>query len=140
MLELEGGKWLALPPGFKTSVPPLPRELRHSAAVNAMIGRAERNAAAADGEGTQWSKDYADAVIRWATALMPIGPTDASDERDPAAALIAVARGEVVDSEIVRDLIGEGFVHATTTRLIVTDEGRAYLDAEVPVTRCISYY
>jgi hypothetical protein len=33
---------------------------------------------------------------------------------------------------MARHLIGLGFMHATTTRLVVTDEGRAWLDQTTP--------
>jgi len=72
VLELEGGKWLAMRPGFHTSVPPFNSraETLHFA-MSAAIRRAERCAAAEDGEGTRWTKDYADAVIYWAQTPMP---------------------------------------------------------------------
>jgi hypothetical protein len=51
------------------------------------------------------------------------------DEDDRRRALIAIADGEAVDGSVVRDLIGIGYVHATTTRLIITEEGNAFLQS-----------
>lgn len=42
-------------------------------------------------------------------------------------ALNAIDAGESVEGQAVHDLVGEGFVHVTTERLLVTDEGRAWL-------------
>jgi hypothetical protein len=49
------------------------------------------------------------------------------DEIDLQSALLAIDAGETVDWSVSRNLIGAGFVQATTTRLIVTDEGRKFL-------------
>lgn len=48
-------------------------------------------------------------------------------------ALTNIAAGEPVEGPIVRDLVGEGYVDATTTRLVVTDDGRAWLARLVDV-------
>jgi N6-adenosine-specific RNA methylase IME4 len=50
-----------------------------------------------------------------------------SDEIEMQSALRAIDAGHDVDWSIMRHLVGAGFVHATTTRLSVTDEGRAFL-------------
>jgi hypothetical protein len=82
VLKLEGGKWLAMPPGFHTNVTPFNScaETLHFA-MSAMIRRAERCAAAGDGEGTRWTKDYADAVICWEQTLMPACASSDKPER-----------------------------------------------------------
>lgn len=51
----------------------------------------------------------------------------AEDELAMQAALLAIDACEVIESEMLRHLIGAGFAHATTTRVVVTDEGRAFL-------------
>lgn len=50
-------------------------------------------------------------------------------------ALLAVAAGESVDSEALRDLVGIGFVHVTTSRPIVTEEGQEWLRATAAARR-----
>jgi hypothetical protein len=77
VLELEGGKWLTKPPSFHTNVPPFNSraETLHFA-MSAMIRRA-----GGDGEGTRWTKDYADAVICWAQILMPACASSDKPER-----------------------------------------------------------
>jgi len=49
-----------------------------------------------------------------------------SDEIELQSALCEIDAGREVDWSIMRQLVGAGFVHATTTRLFVTDEGRAF--------------
>ena len=48
-------------------------------------------------------------------------------EMDLQLALTAIKDGAPVDGEIVRGLIGLGYAHATTTRILITDEGEAFL-------------
>jgi len=43
------------------------------------------------------------------------------------AALLAIDAEQRIESEMIRHLIGAGFARATTTRISVTDEGRAFL-------------
>ncbi|WP_316188303.1 MULTISPECIES: MT-A70 family methyltransferase [unclassified Bradyrhizobium] len=50
-----------------------------------------------------------------------------SDELELQAALRAIDAGEAIDGGMVRHLIGAGFAHATTKRIMVTDDGRAFL-------------
>jgi N6-adenosine-specific RNA methylase IME4 len=54
------------------------------------------------------------------------------DELEMHAALLAIDAGERVEPSMIRNLIGAGFAHATTNRLVVTDEGRAFLAQLVP--------
>jgi hypothetical protein len=49
------------------------------------------------------------------------------DERALQAALRLVAAGESIEWQILRHLVGAGYLHATTTRLVITDEGCAFL-------------
>jgi hypothetical protein len=49
------------------------------------------------------------------------------DELERRKALLAVAAGESIDAQVVRDLVGIGFVHVTKSRLVVTEEGDAWL-------------
>ncbi|WP_407146273.1 DNA methyltransferase [Bradyrhizobium sp. ORS 86] len=160
VLELSDGQWLAMPPGFRTDYSPFASRgeaLRF--AVDAAIRKAEKYADTPEGEGTHWTRDYADQVIRWLRTLLPQDDMNqgaaaaaappsghpgslqvcANSQTDPnaclvderRAALVAISRGEeVADREMVRALVGEGLVHATTTRLVLTEEGRAFLDGE----------
>lgn len=41
--------------------------------------------------------------------------------------------GESPSSDVVRDLVGIGYVHATATKLIVTEEGEAFLQQGAPI-------
>jgi N6-adenosine-specific RNA methylase IME4 len=56
------------------------------------------------------------------------------DEINLQAALIAIGDGLVVEGDIVRHLVGIGHVTATTTRLVITEEGRRWLDSLVDVS------
>jgi hypothetical protein len=49
------------------------------------------------------------------------------DELAMQAALLAIDAGEKIETEMLRHLIGAGFARATTARVVVTDEGRAFL-------------
>jgi N6-adenosine-specific RNA methylase IME4 len=55
------------------------------------------------------------------------------EEMDLQQQLAAIADGLELDPEIVRHLVGLGYVTATTTRLVLTDEGRRFLDSLVDV-------
>ncbi|CAL77391.1 hypothetical protein; putative transcriptional activator, adenine-specific DNA methyltransferase domain [Bradyrhizobium sp. ORS 278] len=50
-----------------------------------------------------------------------------SDELEMQTALLAIDAGEAIDSGMARHLIGAGLAHASTKRISVTDEGRAFL-------------
>ncbi|UGY14178.1 hypothetical protein HAP48_0037320 [Bradyrhizobium septentrionale] len=49
------------------------------------------------------------------------------DELDMQAALLAIDGGEQIDGDMVRHLVGAGFAHCTSTRVMVTDAGRDFL-------------
>jgi hypothetical protein len=49
------------------------------------------------------------------------------DELAMQAALLAIDAGERVETEMMRHLIGAGFARATTTRVVVTGDGREFL-------------
>ncbi|UFX41817.1 hypothetical protein HAP47_0021165 [Bradyrhizobium sp. 41S5] len=49
------------------------------------------------------------------------------DELDMQAALFAIDAGERIDGDMVRHLVGAGFAHCTSTRVMVTDAGRDFL-------------
>jgi hypothetical protein len=49
------------------------------------------------------------------------------EELERRRALAAVAAGENISPEVTRDLVGIGFLHVTTSRLVVTEEGDAWL-------------
>jgi hypothetical protein len=55
------------------------------------------------------------------------GPDDPDKHRFWA--LLAIDAGSEVDGADVRDLVGVGYAHCTSTKVLVTDEGRAFLDA-----------
>jgi hypothetical protein len=44
-------------------------------------------------------------------------------------ALLAVAAGESIGPEAMRDLVGVGFVHVTTSRRVVTEKAMAWLES-----------
>jgi hypothetical protein len=54
------------------------------------------------------------------------------DELGMQAALRAIDAEETVDGEMIRHLVGTGFAHVTTSRVLVTEEGRAFLAQLVP--------
>ena len=56
-----------------------------------------------------------------------------NDEIDLQFALTSAAAGEPIDNEIARHLVGVGYLRTTTKRLVVTDEGSAFLDSLVDV-------
>jgi hypothetical protein len=49
------------------------------------------------------------------------------DQLERRSALLAVQAGQRISWEEVRDLVGLGLVHVTTSRLVVTEEGEAWL-------------
>jgi hypothetical protein len=51
------------------------------------------------------------------------------DELERRRALRAVAAGESICPEAMRDLVGVGFVHITTSRRVVTEEAMAWLES-----------
>jgi hypothetical protein len=55
------------------------------------------------------------------------GGQPADDEEGRRQALAAIAAGETLEWSVVRDLVGVGYVHATTSRLVITEEGEAFL-------------
>jgi hypothetical protein len=60
------------------------------------------------------------------------------DELERRRALLAVSSGESVSGEAMRDLVGIGFVHITTSRLVITEEGDAWLrSSEIEVSSCV---
>ncbi|WP_440640256.1 MT-A70 family methyltransferase [Bradyrhizobium sp. PUT101] len=62
-------------------------------------------------------------------ALQTRLPVDADELAEQLALLdIAAGRWDAVDSDMIRHLVGgRGFAHCTTTSVLVTDEGRAFL-------------
>jgi hypothetical protein len=60
------------------------------------------------------------------------------DELELQAALLAIDAGEPIEAGTIRHLIGAGFAHASTKRLVVTDEGRAFLAHLVPQASAVS--
>jgi hypothetical protein len=51
------------------------------------------------------------------------------EELERRRALLAAAAGENISPEVTRDLVGIGFLHVTTSRLVVTEEGDAWLQS-----------
>lgn len=83
VLELDNGKWLARPPGFMVDGDQHDnRALALDVAVGAMIARAERFMANAEGEGTHWSPEFGEAVIKWARALLERGIAETGEDMD----------------------------------------------------------
>ena len=108
VLELENGKWLAHPPGFNTDGQQFEtRKEALTAACDAIIERADTYFEnSKTGEGICWTAGFAAAVIHFAKSWRPkdIPSAPAPDEADE---------------------------RATTKRLVLTDEGRALLNAGV---------
>lgn len=72
VLALEGGKYLAHPPGFRVDGKQhVSREIALRSAIAAMVRKARKNARAKEGQGTHWSEGYAGRVIDWALSLKP---------------------------------------------------------------------
>jgi hypothetical protein len=81
VLELEDGRWLAHPDGFRVDLPIFfaSRDAALSHAVDEVVRRAETYMAAKPGEGMQWSVEYGKAVIAWAEKLRPAQAADRAD-------------------------------------------------------------
>ena len=58
---------------------------------------------------------------------LDIADSVTDDELDMQAALLAIDAGERIDGDMVRHLVGAGFAHCTSTRVMVTDAGRDFL-------------
>jgi hypothetical protein len=74
VLELENGKWLAHPPGFRVEVPVffVSREDAMTDAADEMVIRAQRYMGNGEGDGTHWTADFGGHVIRWALSLKEV--------------------------------------------------------------------
>jgi hypothetical protein len=85
VLELENGKWLAHPPGFRVDVPMffVDREEALQSAVEEVVCRAQTYMGNEEGEGTQWSADYGNQVIHWARSLLADIGKPRSEEINP---------------------------------------------------------
>jgi hypothetical protein len=72
ILELDNGRWLALPPSFHVERPQYDsREVALRAAIASLIRRARKYMRNKEGEGTHWTEGYAGRVIEWALSLKP---------------------------------------------------------------------
>jgi hypothetical protein len=72
ILELDNGRWLALPPSFHVERPQYDsREAALRAAIASLIRRARKYMRNKEGEGTHWTEGYAGRVIEWALSLKP---------------------------------------------------------------------
>lgn len=112
VLALEGGQWLAHPPGFRIDGRQhASREAALRAAIAAMLRKARKNMRAKDGEGTSWTEGFAGRVIDWALSL---APPRRLDEATIDKALLAIdadddlvrTRGAIVQALVARKLIG----------------------------------
>jgi hypothetical protein len=72
VLELENGKWMAHPPGFRVAIPVffVSREDALTDASDEMVIRAQRYMGNGEGDGTHWTADFGGQVIRWAKSLL----------------------------------------------------------------------
>jgi hypothetical protein len=60
------------------------------------------------------------------------------EELERRRALLAAAAGENISPEVTRDLVGIGFLHVTTSRLVVTEAGEAWLrSCAIELSSCI---
>jgi DNA adenine methylase len=70
ILELDNGRWLALPPSFHVERPQYDsREAALRAGIASLIRRARKYMRNKEGEGTHWTEGYAGRVIEWALSL-----------------------------------------------------------------------
>jgi hypothetical protein len=134
VLALEGGMWLAHPPGFRIDGKQhVSREAALRSAIAALIRKARKNARAKDGQGMSWSEGYAGRVIDWALSLKPqdLRCTQAvrlQKSDDPVfmewKALAAIEAGVTVSGPLVKGLIERGLVveDIVDGRLVVTDD------------------
>ncbi|EJN14720.1 DNA methylase [Bradyrhizobium sp. YR681] len=132
VLALEGGSWLAHPPGFRVDGRQfVSREAALRAAVAAMVRKARKNMRAKEGEGVNWTEGYAGRVIEWALALKPVPELDLRTEYR---ALGSINNGVKVTGPAIERLIQKGLVKRVVIKdvldtLQLTDEGAQRLAA-----------
>lgn len=132
VLALEGGTWLAHPPGFRVDGRQYPsREAALRAGIAAMVRRARKNMRAKEGDGTSWTEGYAGRVIDWA---LSVKPAPAMDLRTEYKALGAIDSGVKVVGPAIECLIGKGLVKRVVIKdvldtLQLTEDGAKRLAA-----------
>ncbi|WP_244626057.1 DNA cytosine methyltransferase [Bradyrhizobium betae] len=100
-LALQGGGWLAHPPGFRVDGRQYAsREAALRAAIAAMIRRARKYMRAKDGEGTHWTEGFAARVIEWALSLKPVQVPETRDVSANLDQQINSATGELAADEL----------------------------------------
>jgi hypothetical protein len=125
VLQLDDGGWLTTPPGPGFKVDGLRYDTREDAiqdACESLMALARLRMAAGEGEGTSWTADLGNAVIQWAQAREDQAKRDARR-----GALLAIEAGKEVDKWLLREMVAERLVHVTSMKVIVTEEGRAFL-------------
>jgi hypothetical protein len=74
VLPLQGGTFLAQPPGFRIDGRQHASwEAALRSAIAAMVRKSRKNMRAKEGEGVSWTEGYAGRVIEWALSLKPQG-------------------------------------------------------------------
>lgn len=132
VLALEGGTWLAHPPGFRIDgTQHASREAALRSAIAALVRKARKNMRKKEGEGTSWNKGYAGRVIDWALSLKPARAPDCRTEYK---ALCAIDAGIKVVGPAIQYLIGKGLVKRQIIKdvldtLWLTEEGAQRLAA-----------
>jgi DNA adenine methylase len=72
MIELENGKWMALPPGFHVDAPQFEtRDAALRTAIAQTIRKTRRFMRAGEGQGTHYSEGYGGRIIEWAMSIAP---------------------------------------------------------------------
>jgi hypothetical protein len=111
VLELETGKWLAHPPGFRVDVRVIfdDRAEALQSAVEEVINRAHTYMGNAEtgAEGTACSADYGNQVIHWAKSLLAAGSPAAEEinpETNPNRALGVKTAVEEITDPVVAEL------------------------------------
>lgn len=72
VIELEDGRWLCQPPGFRIDAMAYDsREAALRTAIARMVRKARKYMRNGEGQGTHWSHGFAGRVIEWALSLKP---------------------------------------------------------------------
>lgn len=131
VLALEGGAWLAHPPGFRIDGKQhASRKAALRSAIAAMLRKARKNMRAKDGEGTSWTEGYAGRVIDWALSLKPTsappGRPQALDQQtyaeiDAGATISDPVVAALVEAHSLRKQFPAAHTFAMTTEV---DDGR----------------
>ncbi|WP_445222226.1 DNA methyltransferase [Bradyrhizobium sp. Pa8] len=106
VLALQGGTWLAHPPGFRIDGKQhASREAALRSAIAAMVGKARKNVRVKEGEGTSWSEGYAGRVIDWALSLKPAGAPASAPQALDQKTYAEIDAGATISDPVVASLV-----------------------------------